>query len=266
MTYGHYFVTPVLVTPTGLRRLLTLLTHGTLFLLADILAIYQLSLSQARDRTYLTFGSLPFGAKCWAKIPTAQGESKLNPRSVECRLFGYASGSENYKVQDVASRRVFVSRDVVFEEGQPSRTSAGVREETEPLFETDIQSPPAHNGSITDKDHVDQTKHDHVDHEKHDHVDQTKHDHADHHYNTPELRRSSRTTQLSNAIMQSAEYQERESDAKEKGHDWATDKINPKVSIAINHHEDDQNDIACLSDTKTSHHIPRSYKHAMATH
>src|ERR1700678_1515334 len=65
--------------------------------------------------------------------------------------------------------------------------------------------------------------------------------------------------------MQSAEYQERESDAKEKGHDWATDKINPKVSIAINHHKDDQNNIACLSDTKTSHHIPRSYKHAMAT-
>jgi hypothetical protein len=70
---------------------------------------------------------------------------------------------------------------------------------------------------------------------------------------------------LSSASLDSAEYQERESDAKEKGQDWATDKRNPKVSIAINHHEDDHNDFACLCDTKTSHHIPRSYKHAMAT-
>src|SRR5277367_918074 len=43
-----------------------------------------------------------FGAKCWAKVPIAQGASKLDPRSVECRLLGYdASGSGNYKVQDV---------------------------------------------------------------------------------------------------------------------------------------------------------------------
>src|ERR1700678_2565441 len=112
-----------------------------------------------------------FGAKCWAKIPTAQGESKLNPRSVECRLLGYASGSGNYKVQNVASRRVFVSRDVIFEEGLPRRTSASVGEETEPelLFEIEpvnrVQSPLADNGPITDSDHVDQSKNDHDDHQ-----------------------------------------------------------------------------------------------------
>ena len=44
-----------------------------------------------------------FGAKCWAKIPTnhgvqVTGGSKLDPKSVECRLLGYASGSGNYKV------------------------------------------------------------------------------------------------------------------------------------------------------------------------
>ena len=60
-----------------------------------------------------------FGAKCWAKIPIAHGGSKLDPRSSECRLLGYVSGGGNYKVQDVTSRRVFVSRDVVFEEGEP---------------------------------------------------------------------------------------------------------------------------------------------------
>ena len=62
-----------------------------------------------------------FRAKCWAKVPTIHGVqvtggSKLDPRSTECRLLGYASGSGNYKVQDITSRRVFVSRDVVFEE------------------------------------------------------------------------------------------------------------------------------------------------------
>ena len=65
-----------------------------------------------------------FGAKCWAKIPTVHGAqvtggSKLDPRSVACRLLGYLSGTGNYKVQDIESRRVFVSRDVVFEEGLP---------------------------------------------------------------------------------------------------------------------------------------------------
>ena len=53
-----------------------------------------------------------FGARCWAKIPTAQGSSKLDPRSTECRLLEYASGAGNYRVQDIASRHVFVSRDV----------------------------------------------------------------------------------------------------------------------------------------------------------
>jgi hypothetical protein len=47
-----------------------------------------------------------FGVKCWAKIPTVHGVqvtggSKLDPRSVVCRFLGYATGSGNYKVQDV---------------------------------------------------------------------------------------------------------------------------------------------------------------------
>ena len=61
--------------------------------------------------------------------PIALGGSKLDPRSTECRFLGYASGSGNYKVQDVASRRVFISRDVIFEEGQPHRTTASVGEQ-----------------------------------------------------------------------------------------------------------------------------------------
>jgi hypothetical protein len=80
-----------------------------------------------------------FGAKYWAtrKTPTALGGSKLDPQSTECRLLGYASGSGNYKVQDVKSRCIFVSRDLVFEEGQPRCTSASVGEQIS-LFDTNI--------------------------------------------------------------------------------------------------------------------------------
>ena len=84
-----------------------------------------------------------FGSKCWAKMPVAHGGSKLDPRSTECRLLGYATGSGNYKVQDIATRRVFVSRDVIFEEGKPHGTTAGVGEQI-PLFDTNmVQVPPA---------------------------------------------------------------------------------------------------------------------------
>ena len=38
-----------------------------------------------------------------------------------------------------------------------------------------------------------------------------------------------------------------------------------KALLTVDHHEDDHNIIVCLSDTKTSHHIPQSYKHAIAT-
>ena len=51
------------------------------------------------------------------------------------------------------------------------------------------------------------------------------------------------------AGIQSAEYTQREEAGKGKGQDWATDS----------------NIIACLTKTKASHHIPRSYRHAMNT-
>ena len=86
-----------------------------------------------------------FGAKCWAKILTVHGVqvtggSKLDPRGLECRFLGYKGGSGNYKVQDVVSLCVFVSRDVIFEEGQPHRTSPSV-EENIPIFDTTNEFP-----------------------------------------------------------------------------------------------------------------------------
>ena len=84
----------------------------------------------------------------------------------------------------------------------------------------------------------------------------------DHQCDIPDLCQSSQVTQPSNASLQSAEYQQRESDGREERQDWAT---NTKASITVDHHKDDHDIIACLSDTKMSHHIPHSFKHAIAT-
>jgi hypothetical protein len=191
-----------------------------------------------------------FGFKCWEKIPTAQGGSKLDPRSVECRLLGYTSGSGNYRVQEVGSRRVFVSRDVIFDEGKPSRTSADVEEETEMLLNFDMNIVPSTDGG----------------------PEQTTVNHGDipdqnaNHVDTPiEPRRSTRVPQPTNASIQSMEYQRCEAEGRGIGREWATNTRNPKASMVIDYTDDDKNAIACLTDTKSSHHIPRSYKHAMAT-
>lgn len=190
-----------------------------------------------------------FGAKCWAKIPTAHGSSKLDPRSTECRFLGYASGSGNYKVQDIVSRRVFVSRDVIFEEGQPHRTLASVGEQ--PLFDVSTDNPvptPLANvepaPAINVPDSVDPT------------IDQSDR------RNIPvEPRRSARAPKPSQAGIQSAEYQRRETAEKDRGQDWAHDHGYPQASVAIDWSTTEIEDfVFCLlTETKASHHIPRSY-------
>jgi len=194
-----------------------------------------------------------FGAKCWAKIPTGLGGSKLDPRSVECRFLGYATGRGNYKVQDIVSQRVFVSRDIIFEEGQPDRTSASVGENI-PVFDADI-IPPADTGTdpIINVDNAQ----DNVSHQNP----------VDHDQSIPVVqRRPTRTIQPSQAILKSMEYKEREIADKSEGKDWANNNKHPKANVTIDGLADDhENVIACLNETKASHNIPRSYRHAMAT-
>src|ERR1700678_2219223 len=215
-----------------------------------------------------------FGAKCWAKVPTVHGAqvtggSKLDPRSIACRLLGYASGSGNYKVQDIDSRKVFVSQDVIFEEGLAHRTLASVGEEENiQLFDTlplttdnepaitltsDINDP---NLDINDGTRRDVKKPRDVEEPTQIPVI------------TKEPRRSTRTSQPSKTGIQSMEYQQREVTSKSEGHEWATNQKRPKAFAATDWSttQADLDDfIACLAETKASHNIPRSYKHAMAT-
>jgi hypothetical protein len=81
-----------------------------------------------------------------------------------------------------------------------------------------------------------------------------------------EPRRSARVPQHSEAGLQSKEYKQRETTGKDEGQDWATNRSHPKASSAIDWSSSEHEDvIACLAETKASHHIPRSYRHAITT-
>ena len=60
-------------------------------------------------------------------------------RSIAFELIRHTSHLHggNYKVQDVVSQQVFVSRDVIFEEGKPSQTLASVGEQI-PTFDAGL--------------------------------------------------------------------------------------------------------------------------------
>ena len=157
-----------------------------------------------------------------------------------------------YRVQEVVSHCVFVSCDVVFEEGQPCHTSADVREEPL-LFDMNIV-PSADNG----KKQVPATK-----------VLATVnlapvHQDPDQHVIPVEPCQSTCLPQLTNASLQSLEYQKCEAEGKGMGKYWATNTQNPQASMVTNY-LDNINIFVCLADTKSSHHIPHSYKHAITT-
>ena len=213
-----------------------------------------------------------FGAKCWAKIPTIHGAqvtggSKLDPRSVPCRFLGYATGTGNYKVQDTETRRVYVSRDVIFEEGLPSRTLASVGEQI-PLFDADV--PPA-TVPIMDKPIINDPAPGTP--ECLDHPERVPQPLIPGNAVIPqhipgEPRRSGRAHQPSNAGAQSNEYRQRETLEKSEGNDWATDGRHPRAMPVFERPQIDQHAdaIAMIAETRVSHDvIPLSYQHAMNT-
>ena len=215
-----------------------------------------------------------FGVKCWAKIPTIHGAqvtggSKLDPRSVPCRFLGYATGTGNYKVQDVETRRVYISRDVIFEEGLPNRTLASVGEQI-PLFDTDLPPTKCPAMDSTDPAPVPVTGH------LPERVPQPPipgnaviPGNAMMPQHIPdEPRRSARVHQPSNAGIQSNEYRQREILGKGEGSEWATNSKTPRANSVFDHPQIDQHAeaIALIAETKASHDtIPQSYRQAMNT-
>jgi len=79
----------------------------------------------------------------------------------------------------------------------------------------------------------------------------------------PEIRHSSRIVKPSTGIIKSKEYQQREEMGRQKGEEWTTQIPRAGSTISLN---DTQNDYtACLVETKASHNIPHSYRHAMSS-
>lgn len=57
-----------------------------------------------------------FGCACWPHL-RPYNSTKLSFRSKECVFIGYSSIHKGYKCLDVTSGRVYISRDVIFDEG-----------------------------------------------------------------------------------------------------------------------------------------------------
>ena len=249
-----------------------------------------------------------FGSRCWAKIPTVHGVqvtggSKLDSRGVECRLLGYATGRGNYKVQETASLRVFVSRDVVFEEGWAHRTLPHVGEDTSTFHalgnngdDTHLFNMLSDNGGRTDAGTAENAgptnahstnntdnhpinddppanvqSTDDPDNPDNHPISKSHNDHANPAALAPvaqitEPRRSSRISRPSGAILESRDYQEREITSRNEEQDWATARKHPRATFAFDRLNVELEEyIACMAETKASHHIPRSYRHAIAT-
>ena len=61
------------------------------------------------------------------------------------------------------------------------------------------------------------------------------------------------------------EYMECECAEKGEGQEWTMNNKHPKANIVIDAPDDHENVIACINETKASHNIPQSYRHAMST-
>jgi len=178
-----------------------------------------------------------FGARCWAKIPTVHGAqvtsgSKLDPRALECRFLGYAGGHGNYKVQDITSNRVFVSRDIVFEEGEPHRTSPSVGENEILLFDVTLTL----DESVTNGQNLNQQTDQQDTHETYarsddQHIDIPMEPMHQMEPIQPTVHRSSQILQPSTSILQSKEYQQREEMGQHKGEEWTTNHCGPRGGV-----------------------------------
>ncbi|XP_060211652.1 uncharacterized protein LOC132639200 [Lycium barbarum] len=72
---------------------------------------YEILFGNAPDYSFLK----SFGFLCFVSIPILH-RAKFEPRASPCVFLGYPTGKKGYKVMDLKTKRVFVSRDVQFHE------------------------------------------------------------------------------------------------------------------------------------------------------
>lgn len=187
----------------------------------------------------------PWGCLAWAKVPDELVKSKLDPRSVRTRLVGYANSG--YRLYDPRSRSIVTSRDVIFEEGTGHRpltildetmdcvtrttgtnhsgspTAPGLLQPRQPIAPR-VRPGPLHHDDATIRE---------------------PETNSDRSLALPELanqtpppttvqplRRSTRQTRPTPALVAAQETLQREQAAREGGEDWAADGDPPTALLA----------------------------------
>lgn len=56
-----------------------------------------------------------FGSICYAHIPTKK-RTKFDERSQKCIFVGYSSNTKGYRLYNIETKKLIVSRDVIFNE------------------------------------------------------------------------------------------------------------------------------------------------------
>ncbi len=80
-----------------------------------------------------------FGCKAFSHVPKDERKGKLDSKTRNCLLLGYGTSTKGYRLYDPLKRKVFYSRDVVFNEQK-----FGLKQVTEPEVDdlVEIECPP----------------------------------------------------------------------------------------------------------------------------
>ena len=79
-----------------------------------------------------------FGCKCWHVIPKVHS-GKLDPRAKPGIMIGYSTQSKGYKIWDIESKSIIVSRDVRFDEFSSNHPTTTFEDSTDVLDSVTVQ-------------------------------------------------------------------------------------------------------------------------------